>query len=248
MIERGKKSRRAVPPRNGTLTLCGLGIDRPQDVTLGAMQALKECEVLFYIHGDGERLKPFFRTFCSDIRLYAGARYDRLTTEQKIEAVAADVCAEMKNGKRVAYVTYGHPLLFSDGFNVLTLCRANGFDGRVLPAPSAVDSILASCGELSEKFSNGYLVCTADAAVLKPGMLKLDFPVILLCLDAAVGRGRFGELCGLIEEAYPAGHRILAVKCRDSYGETVRLDGRVSDLRGWERKIVHMMSLVVPAR
>lgn len=227
------------------LTICGLGIDRPQDATLGTVQALKESDAAFYIHLDGELMEPFLRTFCSDVRLCREPKFDAPTIERKIELVAADVCAELEKGRRVAYVTYGHPLTFSDGFNVAKICKAAGHDCRVLPAPSSVDSIIASVGELNGPFSNSYVVLSADAALAKPQALTLQLPVVIMGVDAAASRGLYGRLCGLIESGYPSGAQAYGVRCRDGHNEPVLLRGHVADVRRWEKKIVHMMSLVV---
>ncbi|NNN04452.1 MAG: hypothetical protein HKL90_00990 [Elusimicrobia bacterium] len=230
----------------GCLTVCGVGIDRPQDVTLGTIQALKDSEILFYMHGDGERLLPFLRTFCVDVRLFHGAKFESLGNEEKIKSVARDICVELKKGKKVTYVTYGHPAVFSDGLHVLNYCRKNGYECRVLPGVSAVDHILVEASDLMGVLSNGFLVCNADETVNNPKVLAPEMPVILFGVDTIVSRGRFGEFCGRIEASYPAEQPIYAIKCRDSYGEPVRLVGRVLDLRGWESRIIHMMSIILP--
>ena len=244
---RAQASRREAPPKRGTLFVCGLGIDRPNDTTLGTVGTLKNCAVAFYMHGDGKLLEPFLKTFCPDVRLFGGGEFDALPDEKRIEIVAAAVCAELSRGKDVAYVTYGHPTLFSDGFNVLQACRANGYAGRVLTAPSAVDSILSAALDLVDALSGGFLVCKADRVLERKNFLKTDFPAILLCLDQVVAGGKYGVFCDRLEAAYPRGHRVFGVKCGDNHGEAVRLSGRVDQLRRWEGKIVHMMSLVLPA-
>jgi hypothetical protein len=228
------------------LTVCGLGIDRPADTSLGTIQALKECDVLFYIHGDGPSLRPFLESFCRDVRIFVDSGPSAPKTARKIALVAKEVCLELKKGRNVAYVTYGHPMIFSDGFNVIKRCRAQGYECRVLPAVSSVDAILASSKELYGTFPNDFVVCSAATVMRTPEMLKLGLPLILLCLEVVSDGGKYGALCDMIEAAYPSGQRIYAIKCRDTYGESVCLSGRVRDARAWEGRIVHMMSLVLP--
>jgi hypothetical protein len=227
--------------------VCGLGIDRPHDTTLGTIQALKSCAAVFYIHGDGAALKPFLETFCTDVRLLAGPDFDSLSDAKRIAIAADAVCAELSKGKDVAYATYGHPMLCSDGYNVLRLCRSAGYDCRVAAGPSSVDSILAVMDGLAEGFADGHLVCAADALVERPQILDAGLPAVLICLDSLVRKGGFGALCSAVEKAFPAGHPVFAVKCGDAHGKAVMLSGRVENLRGWEKKVVHMMSLVLPA-
>lgn len=230
----------------GQLLVCGLGIDRPQDTTLGTIQALKDSQMAFYIHGDGGTLKPFLSTFCPDIRLLSSKSFDAMSEHKKLDFVGSAICAELRKGKNVAYVTYGHPLIFSEGQAILKHCRSKGFSCRVVTAPSSVDSILAEISDIEDPLSRGFHACMAET-ILRPGAgPRKGAAAVLLCLDRVVRAGRFGAFCRRIEASYPRDHKVLAVKCADSSSKAVRLSGRVDQLRGWEKNIVHMMSLVVP--
>ena len=245
-VRRMKTARRGASAKRGTLRVCGLGIDRPHDVTLGTIQALKDSQVAFYIHGDGESLKPFLSSFCPDVRLIGGETNEAPSDEKRLAFVAGAVCAELRKGKNAAYVTYGHPLIFSEGHYVLKHCRAAGFTGRVVTAPSSVDSILAEISDIRDPLMRGYYMGMAETMLRPESGPRKGGAAVLLCLDSVVRQGRFGDFCRRMKAAYPGDHKIFAVKCADSYSQAVRLSGRVDQLASWEKSNVHMMSLIVP--
>jgi len=222
----------------GELLLCGLGIDRPSEVTLATIEALKSCDVAFYIHGDGAIVKAFLEPFCPDVRLFSSKR-PAAAHKAKPRLLAEAVCAELKRGRRVAYVTYGHPSLFSDAGNVAFLCRGRGYACRVLPALSSVDGVIAAL-HAREDFGilgRGFLACLADQALEwdEPG--RPDVAWVLLGVDRLVERGRFASLCERIQGWYPPEHRAWAVKCADGRGQSILTAGTVAGLRGWETLI-----------
>ena len=60
------KAKKAVG-RKRALFFCGIGIERPADASIRTIQILKSCDVIFYIHGDGHKLRDFFGAFCADV-------------------------------------------------------------------------------------------------------------------------------------------------------------------------------------
>lgn len=233
---------------SGELYICGAGIDRPHDVTLHTIATLKNCDVMFYIHGDWPHMAPFFKEFCRDIRTFSGRPFETMTDEARVEFVGKLVCRELRLGLRVVYMTYGHPLIFSDGYNMAEYCRLQGYGCRVIAAPSSIDSILAAMDNRLDLLSHGFSVCSASRIIKDRSFhLRSDAPLIVLGLDALVKNEGFDMFCDLIEATYPKGHPIHCVKCRDGSSEKIYLSSNVQRLRGLKNKIVHMMSLVLPA-
>ena len=232
--------------KKGELFFCGIGIERPADASIRTIQVLKSCDVIFYIHGDGNKLKDFFGAFCSDVRTYDGSAFKGMGDKARISFVGGAVCRELKRGRAVAYVTYGHPMLFSDGFNMANDCRSRGYVGKVIPAVSSLDAIMAVLAAEINLFRRGYQVCLGDD-VLKPRDFVLsNGTVVLLGLDRIAGAGRFKSFCERLKERYPPEHVVYGVRCGTGEEGDVLLTGRVDQLFGWSDQIVHMMSLVLP--
>lgn len=232
-------------PPNGSLTLCGLGISRPQDATLAAIEALKRADVVFYLHGDGPALLPFFKAFCPSVTLYA-REHARLDPHEKLKRLCADVCARLARGKRVVYATYGHPLIFSDAFHVMNACRERGFACSVIAGISAVDAILAVLSSEAKALARGQVSCHAEDVVVRPQILPTGLAAVLLGVDSLAARGLYDRFCARLESHYGATHPIFGVKCGDTAGDGTVWRGIVRDARRW--KVPPMMSFVLPAQ
>jgi hypothetical protein len=228
------------------LFFCGIGIERPADASIRTIQTLKSCDVIFYIHGDGNKMKEFFGAFCSDVRTYDGSVFDGMSDREKISFVSEEVCRELKRGRSVGYVTYGHPMLFSDGYNMANDCRARGYVGRVVPALSSVDCIMAVMAEHANLFNSGYQLCLGDALLDPTDYILTTRTLVLLGLDRIVKTGRFREFCDRLKAHYPPAHAVYGVRCGDGAEPDVLLTGRVDRLFDWNDEVVHMMSFVLP--
>jgi hypothetical protein len=227
------------------LFFCGIGIERPADASIRTIQTLKSCDVIFYIHGDGSKLKDFFGAFCGDVRTYEASVFEGMSDRQKISFVAEEVCRELKRGRSVGYATYGHPMLFSDGFNMAEECRSRGYVGRVVPAVSSIDCIMAVMAEQANLFRFGYQICLGDY-LLDSADDSTARTLVLLGLDRIVKTGRFREFCDRLQARYPAEHPVFGIRCGDGSEPDVVLIGRVDKLLGWSDQVVHMMSFVLP--
>ncbi len=234
----------------GDLFFCGIGIVRPSDASLRTIQLLKTCDVIFYIHGDGVKLKPFFDAFCSDVRVYEGSAFAGVPDSKKIERIGAEVCAELERGRRVAYVTYGHPVLFSDGFNMAEYCRKQGVAGRFVSASSSVDAIVSILTERADlaMFNDGYQVGLADHILASREFHRPPGALILFGLDRIVRQGELARLCEKLLTRFAADHPVYGVRCGDGEEADVVESGVLGEVRGWGERVVHMMSLVLPNR
>lgn len=230
----------------GSLLLCGLGIDRPNDATLATLQALKSSDVVFYIHGDGVTLKGFLKAFCPDVRTFDGERFAKMGDEARVRAVGEQVCKELSRGRTVAYVTYGHPLLFSDAFELGEYCWRRGYACRSLPAVSSIDGVISALHDHPDVLIRGFTVCEAKNLLVSKRPMPKAGAHIVLCVESLVKQGRFPAFCRIIEAAYPGSHEFFGVNCSDGRRPASLVSGRVKELRGWASRIQHMMSLVIP--
>ena len=229
----------------GTLYLCGTGTDRLRDMTLQTIEVLKASEVIFYIHGD--KHLDFFKRFCPDVRSFDGKALAAMSDAARIDSVGKLVCEELESGKKVAYVTYGHPVFFSDGFHMAQYCMKRGFRCRVIAAPSCLDSISALMLENGvEAFAHD--VCILHAGAIAAGSIRLTpaVPTILIGVDSVASAGPFRALVDRLEAAYPRRHLAYGVRCRDGRQENVFFSTEIERLRDLESRIAPMLSLAIP--
>lgn len=231
----------------GELIICGIGIDRPNDMTLATAQALKKCDVLFYSHGDGVGLQAFLKTLCPDVRVFSGRGFAVMNDRQRTGFVGRAVCGELRRGRKVAYVTYGHPLVFSDGGDMAEYCRARGHAARVIVAPSAGDSVMALLHDRVD-FRCGFWLCSARQIMESNKFVgPRALPGMIFGVDQAVADGCFVGFCGRLRAVYAPDHPVYGVKCQDTSGRPCLLSGRVGRLPRWEKRIAPMMTVVLPA-
>lgn len=233
-------------PGKGRLFVCGLGINLLEDMTLRTMRTLKSCDAAYYINGDWRKILVLVKSLCPKLRYYDTADFYALDIEKRAETAGAEICAELEKGKNIAYLTYGNPMLLSDGSNLLRYCGVRGHKGAVITAPSSIDSILGLMADKNELFSQGFSVCQMSAFGERKEGPDASSACIVMCVDSATARGGFSRFCSKVEAGYPGGHRLYAVKCDDGTGKSLLFAARVKELRGLEKKIPHMTSLILP--
>lgn len=158
------------PPR---LLLAGLGLDYPRQATLEVLAALRGCDVVFSNLSGAEAMR-FLALFCDDVRTisYQGARDEARWT--------AKICAELKPGRRVAFVTRGHPLVSGKLAEALLKgARRRRAEVVNFPALSTMDTIVSMAQEhLSATIS---ALQVFDSRLVVEGAVTLDarVPAIL---------------------------------------------------------------------
>lgn len=137
-----KKATKADAKKLGRVFLCGLGVYPPQTATVEVLRALTECDVIFN-NLPGIGMSEFLGLFCSNRRPVA-FRY-----EQDAKLCADLVLSEAKPGKTVAFVTFGHPLLFGPLSNeIIQRCKKEGIPCKAFGAVSSMDAVLAASGQV----------------------------------------------------------------------------------------------------
>lgn len=146
---------RQMPPSENTITVSaprgsiacvGLGMTLGSHLTPLARSHIEQADVVFAALSDGivekwlERMHPDVRS----LQPYYAEGKSRLTTYREWVAV---MMAEVRAGKRVCAVFYGHPGVFAwSPHKVIEAARAEGFAAHMEPGISAEDCLYADLG------------------------------------------------------------------------------------------------------
>lgn len=234
--------KKAAKEGKGCLWLLGVGIDRPYEVTLNTLMALKRCDAV-YTQADTREVRELLEAVFPGVRTIATGG-GRGANPQ--DAVWKEVKAELDRGSQTGYVTYGHPMLFGEGNMMAKRCKEAGYAYRVLTAPSSIDGILTMLQEDLDLCERGFSVGNART-LLEPGA-KLDASkgAIVLGVNRVMEEGRFAAFCAALESAFPASHVLYALKCGDGYRDETRLRLTLAEFRAKERELDPALTLFIP--
>lgn len=129
----------------GVLYLCATPIGNLRDITLRALEVLKEADVI--VAEDTRRTRKLLShygiTTPLSASLYQGVE------EERVE----DVLALLRAGKKVALVSdAGTPLISDPGFPLVRACIREGIPVVPVPGPSAVLAALVGSGLPTDRF------------------------------------------------------------------------------------------------
>jgi hypothetical protein len=171
--------------------------------------------------------------------------------------IAERVLARARAGGKVAYITYGSPVVFDRVVSIIAgTSRDEGLDCRVIPATSSVDALLAFIGE---DMAPGLQICEARWLVkaevrIDPSLAALLFQPGVFATDG-VARGTADELAALAElreylgAFYPPDHPALFVRAPFSVMDPGYLARRtVGALEGGSPDDLRDTSLYLPAK
>ncbi len=133
-------------PRRGSLACVGLGMTLGSHLTPLARSHIEQADVVFAalsdgivelwlqrMHADVRSLQPYYREGKSRMKTY----------REWVEVMMTEVRA----GKRVCGVFYGHPGIFAwSPHKAIEVARAEGFDAHMEPGISAEDCLYADLG------------------------------------------------------------------------------------------------------
>lgn len=126
--------------------MVGTGIQAGRDLTVSALQELREADKVFYLVADPLSEAFILRENKSAVNLfdcYAPGKVRNESYEEMIRR-ATDAVFE---GQKVCVALYGHPGVFVyPSHEMIKRCRAKGFEAKMLPAISAEDWIFADVG------------------------------------------------------------------------------------------------------
>jgi precorrin-6B methylase 1 len=135
-----------VPAQRGSIACVGLGMTLGSHLTPLARSHIQQADVVFAALSDGivemwlERMHPDVRS----LQPYYAPGKSRLKTYREWVEV---MMAEVRAGKRVCAVFYGHPGVFAwSPHRVIEVARAEGFAAHMEPGISAEDCLYADLG------------------------------------------------------------------------------------------------------
>jgi 16S rRNA (cytidine1402-2'-O)-methyltransferase len=135
----------------GKLTIVGTPIGNMMDITIRALRALRECDVV--IAEDTRRTKKLLKFFNID-----GKQLISYGLHNQLKSVPF-ILNLLKEGKKLCLVTdSGMPCVADPGGFLVDACWRSGIELDVTPGPSALTSALALCGfDSSRVFFTGFL-------------------------------------------------------------------------------------------
>mmetsp|Transcript_17767 Transcript_17767/g.43457 ORF Transcript_17767/g.43457 Transcript_17767/m.43457 type:complete len:680 (+) Transcript_17767:3-2042(+) len=163
--------------KKGSLTIVGSGIMGLAQLTLEAVGAIKNADCVFYAASD-----PLTASFIRDNNKNAYDMYqlyakDKMRSKTYIQ-MAEVMINQVRQGKRVAGVFYGHPGVFvNPSHRAIELAREEGFRAKMLPGISAEDCLFADLGIDPARVS-----CTSVEAtdlLLRHRIISADAHVII---------------------------------------------------------------------
>jgi precorrin-6B methylase 1 len=133
-------------PRRGRLACVGMGMTLGSHLTPLARSHIEQADVVFAALSDGI-VEAWLRRMHGDVRSlqpYYEEGKSRMTTYRQWVDV---MMAEVRSGKRVCGVFYGHPGVFAwSPHKAVEVARAEGFEAHMEPGISAEDCLYADLG------------------------------------------------------------------------------------------------------
>jgi len=133
------------PPRAGGLVVVGSGIEFGRHISERSLSEIREADVvLCLVDSLSLGMIHDFRPDAINLGVYYADGKDRRETYREMDAA---IMAEVRAGKRVCAVFYGHPGVFADvPHAVVRKARAEGFVARMEPGISAEACLYADLG------------------------------------------------------------------------------------------------------
>ena len=133
-------------PRRGRLVVVGTGIRPSRQLTPEARMEIDQADVLFHLLAE-----PTSRDWIDSMHRDARSLHHHYSPGKDraliYEAMAEEVLAEVRSGRRVCLAFYGHPGVFvTPSHEVIRRARAEGHEATMLPGISAADCLFADLG------------------------------------------------------------------------------------------------------
>lgn len=184
------------PKAPAGLSLCGVGVRHPFQLSVETARALASSRTIFTNLPDIEA-RRFLALFPGKI-VSVPRRPDRTNRDR-----ARWVVRRLKAGEPSAFLTRIHPFVYRRmGYELLTMCRAKAFPVRAFGAVSLTE--LAACRAVDEGAappSDGLRVFDIAWLNRHPGELRPADPTVIYCIGDDRERPR---LVRLLRRAYPA--------------------------------------------
>lgn len=223
-------------PRGPALTVCGLGLGAPYSATVGALRALASADVAFN-NVSGPEAHDLVSLLCP---LVLPCTYDNVRDEpQWLGAIEA----ELARGRRVAFATRGHALVYGElGARLVARARLRGVPLNVEAGLSILEVAANSVAALRGRALARPQV--RDFKVAASARLDASRPALILALTVVPAEQLVGAARRLLS-VYPGGDAWL-------FGPVPEAPPRLVDLRALAqdppaRLDPSLMLLVTPA-
>lgn len=235
----------AAAPRDeaaqGIVHIVGAGPGDPELLTLKALRALQDADVI--IHDKLVSTEVLDRARRDARRIYVGkTRGDHTVPQDQIERLMIE---EAHAGQRVVRLKGGDPFVFGRGGEELEAVRAAGIEAIVVPGVTAALACAASTG-LPLTHRNHAQAVTFVTGQPKPGGQCADWSRLAApnhTLAVYMGAGQAAEIASNLIAAGRDGATPVAVVENGSRPDQRMLKGRLDDLAA----LVARMALTGPA-
>ena len=225
----------------GIVHIVGAGPGDPELLTLKALRALQDADVI--IHDKLVSPQVLDRARRDARRIYVGkARGDHSVPQDQIEQLMID---EARAGHRVVRLKGGDPFVFGRGGEELEAVRAAGIEAIVVPGITAALACAASTG-LPLTHRDHAQAVTFVTGQPKPGGQAADWTRLAApnhTLAVYMGAGQAAEIASNLIAAGRDGATPVAVVENGSRPDQRTLKGRLDDLAA----LVARMALTGPA-
>ncbi|MFZ5841939.1 MAG: SAM-dependent methyltransferase [Pseudomonadota bacterium] len=214
----------------GELAIVGTGITFGQ-LTLAAKAEIEQADLVLAAVPNGViadyllQLNPHFDSL---MPLYGDGR----TRPQTYAAMTARILTEIRAGKRVCAVFYGHPGVFvTPSHEAIRQARAEGFRARMLPGISAEDCLIADLG--LDPSDHGWASFEATAFLFS--RRQIDPTVSMLLWQIGIvgectltryepGQNAMQVLRDMLLTAFPPTHQLCLYEASSIPGLPARID------------------------
>jgi len=228
VVESG--SLEAPEPSGSGLVVVGSGIQLGRHLSPRGLSEIQEAErVLAVTDGAAFGMLAEMRPDLIDLRIHYAPGKDRRQTYREMEAA---ILTEVRTGKRVCAVFYGHPGVFADvPHAVVRKAREAGYSARMEPGISSEACLYADLG--IDPGRSGVLSIEATQFLLEERQIDTRSLLLLwqVALTGDIACTRFhaepAEIAKLVErllQDYPADHEVILYEAARLSIEPFRAD------------------------
>ena len=213
------------------VALLGWGTRGVEQMTVEQLRALGQARVAVVDPGTPPALLELLRAYPAELHDLSAHYAEGRRRSEAYQAMAETVAGLAERQGPVAWLTYGHPLVYSTPSRLLRdECRARGLRLLVLSGISSLDEIMSVLGlDIAERDLQVVLAQhllsrrrpldpLVDLIVMQPGALGETG----VCRDPARRRSRdvgaYRELQEHLQRFYPPDHRLVSVCLSDERG------------------------------